>query len=97
MCISVAWFRLDPETTHPEIIVSNDNLTATCSSFEHRVILGTVGFAKGVHYWEVTIDRYDSNADPAIGIARFDATKEQMLGELCKHPPLDIIRICHLL
>jgi len=78
--LPVAWFSLDPATAHPDIIISNDNLTATCKSFEHRVILGGVGFSRGVHYWEVTIDRYENNADPAIGIARFDVSKEEMLG-----------------
>lgn len=77
----VAWFSLDPSTAHSDIIISNDNLTATCKSFEHRVILGGVGFSRGVHYWEVTIDRYENNADPAIGIARFDVSKEDMLGK----------------
>ena len=77
----MAWFSLDPQNAHPDIITSNDNLTVTCSSFEHRIILGGVGFSKGVHYWELTVDRYDNNADPAIGIARFDVNKEEMLGE----------------
>ena len=77
---SVAWFSLDPESAHADIIFSNNNMTATCRSFDHRVILGGVGFSKGVHYWEVTIDRYDCFTDPAIGIARFDVNREIMLG-----------------
>ena len=55
-------------------------MTATCRSFDHRVILGGVGFSKGVHYWEVTIDRYDCFTDPAFGIARFDVNRDIMLG-----------------
>lgn len=84
MYVSVAWFSLDPSSAHPDLIISNDNLTATCKSFDHRVILGSVGFSRGVHYWEVTIDRYESNADPAIGIARFDVSKDDMLGNYRK-------------
>lgn len=80
----MAWFSLDPSSAHPDLIISNDNLTVTCKSFDHRVILGSVGFARGVHYWEVTIDRYESNADPAIGIARFDVSKDDMLGNYRK-------------
>ena len=78
---SVAWFSLDPESAHTDVIFSNNNLTATCRSFDHRIILGDVGFSKGIHYWEVTIDRYDCFTDPAIGIARFDVDKEIMLGK----------------
>lgn len=78
---SVAWFNLDPFSAHPDILFSNDNQTATCNSYEHRILLGGVGFSKGVHYWEVVIDRYDNHSDPAIGIARFDVDKCQMLGE----------------
>lgn len=78
---SVAWFSLDPFSAHPDILFSNDNQTATCNSYEHRILLGGVGFSKGVHYWEVVIDRYDSHSDPAIGIARFDVDKCQMLGK----------------
>lgn len=77
----MAWFTFDPTTTHPDVLFSNNNLSVTCSSFDHRVALGTVGFSKGVHYWEVMIDRYDSHTDPSIGICRFDVDKGVMLGE----------------
>ncbi|XP_033734829.1 E3 ubiquitin-protein ligase TRIM9-like isoform X1 [Pecten maximus] len=77
----VAWFQFDPSASHPDIIFSNENLTATCNSFDHRVILGSTGFSKGVHYWEIVIDRYDNHTDPAVGIARFDIDKMMMLGK----------------
>lgn len=77
----MAWFSLDPLSAHPDILFSNGNQTATCNSYEHRILLGGVGFSKGVHYWEVVIDRYDNHSDPAIGIARFDVDKCQMLGK----------------
>ncbi|XP_056020543.1 E3 ubiquitin-protein ligase TRIM9-like [Ostrea edulis] len=79
--LKVAWFSLDPLSAHPDILFSNGNQTATCNSYEHRILLGGVGFSKGVHYWEVVIDRYDNHSDPAIGIARFDVDKCQMLGK----------------
>ncbi|KAL3873600.1 hypothetical protein ACJMK2_036696 [Sinanodonta woodiana] len=77
----VAWFTFDPLSAPPDIIFTNNNLTATCNNFDHRVILGGVGFSKGIHYWEVQIDRYENNSDPAIGIARFDVDKFSMLGK----------------
>lgn len=80
--LSVAWFQFDPSASHPDIIFSNENMTATCNSFDHRVVLGSTGFSKGVHYWEIVIDRYDNHTDPAIGIARFDIDKMMMLGRL---------------
>ena len=81
ICFSVAWFHFDPVSAHPDIIFSNDNQTVSCNSFDHRVVLGSVGFSKGVHYWEIVVDRYDCQTDPAVGIARFDVGKCFMLGE----------------
>ncbi|XP_062944653.1 E3 ubiquitin-protein ligase TRIM9 isoform X15 [Cynocephalus volans] len=77
----VAWFAFDPGSAHSDIIFSNDNLTVTCSSYDDRVVLGKTGFSKGVHYWELTIDRYDNHPDPAFGVARMDVMKDMMLGK----------------
>ncbi|XP_013365785.1 PREDICTED: E3 ubiquitin-protein ligase TRIM9 isoform X4 [Chinchilla lanigera] len=77
----VAWFAFDPGSAHSDIILSNDNLTVTCSSYDDRVVLGKTGFSKGVHYWELTIDRYDNHPDPAFGVARMDVMKDVMLGK----------------
>ncbi|KAM9646213.1 E3 ubiquitin-protein ligase TRIM9 isoform 19-T19 [Trichechus inunguis] len=77
----VAWFAFDPGSAHSDIIFSNDNLTVTCSSYDDRVVLGKTGFSKGVHYWELTVDRYDNHPDPAFGVARIDVMKDVMLGK----------------
>ncbi|XP_059552105.1 E3 ubiquitin-protein ligase TRIM9 isoform X8 [Myotis daubentonii] len=77
----VAWFAFDPGSAHSDIIFSNDNLTVTCSSYDDRVVLGKTGFSKGVHYWEITVDRYDNHPDPAFGVARIDVMKDVMLGK----------------
>ena len=72
---------MDPSTAHPDTLFDNDNLTITCSSYNDRVVLSNVGFSKGVHYWEIHIDRYDNKPDPCIGVARFDVLKDSMLGK----------------
>ncbi|KAI2571216.1 tripartite motif containing 9 [Homo sapiens] len=77
----VAWFAFDPGSAHSDIILSNDNLTVTCSSYDDRVVLGKTGFSKGIHYWELTVDRYDNHPDPAFGVARMDVMKDVMLGK----------------
>uniref|UniRef100_G3TK90 E3 ubiquitin-protein ligase TRIM9 n=1 Tax=Loxodonta africana TaxID=9785 RepID=G3TK90_LOXAF len=77
----VAWFTFDPNSGHRDIILSNDNQTATCSSYDDRVVLGTAAFSKGVHYWELHVDRYDNHPDPAFGVARANVVKDMMLGK----------------
>uniref|UniRef100_A0AAQ5ZJK8 E3 ubiquitin-protein ligase TRIM9 n=1 Tax=Amphiprion ocellaris TaxID=80972 RepID=A0AAQ5ZJK8_AMPOC len=77
----IAWFTLDPASAHPDIIFSNDNLTVTCNSYDDRVVMGNSAFSRGIHYWEMTIDRYDNHPDPAFGIARADVLKDVMLGK----------------
>lgn len=77
----MAWFTFDPNSGHRDIILSNDNQTATCSSYDDRVVLGTAAFSKGVHYWELHVDRYDNHPDPAFGVARASVAKDMMLGK----------------
>ncbi|KAM6360100.1 E3 ubiquitin-protein ligase TRIM9 isoform 9-T9 [Alca torda] len=81
LCVPVAWFSFDPASAHADIIFSNDNLTVTCNSYDDRVVLGKTGFSKGLHYWELSIDRYDNHPDPAFGVARIDVLKDAMLGK----------------
>lgn len=80
LCVLVAWFTFDPCLSSPELCFTPDNMTVTCEGFEHRVALGSVGFSRGVHYWEFTIDRFDADTDPSFGVARLDVSKEEMLG-----------------
>lgn len=44
----------------------------------------SVGFARGVHYWEYEITKYDASADPSFGVARNDVAKDEMLGKFKK-------------
>ncbi|XP_046658047.1 E3 ubiquitin-protein ligase TRIM9-like isoform X1 [Daphnia pulicaria] len=77
----VAWFTFDMTAYPAETRLSADGLTATTDSYEPRVLLSSVGFSRGVHYWEFTVDRYDGAADPAFGVARRDVTRDSMLGK----------------
>ncbi|XP_056437338.1 E3 ubiquitin-protein ligase TRIM9 isoform X3 [Gadus chalcogrammus] len=77
----VAWFTFDPTSAHRDIVLTNENLTVSCNSYDDRVVLGTAAFSKGVHYWEVCIDRYDNHPDPAFGVARINTLKDTMLGK----------------
>ena len=84
--VSVAWFSFDPATSHDDLIFSNNNQSVTCPGFDHRVAMGSVGFSKGVHYWELVIDSYDCHTDPSIGVCRYDVDKGVILGEnVCSH------------
>lgn len=76
----VAWFTFDPNLS-PGLQFSADHCALSCPGYEHRVALGSVGFSRGVHYWEFSVDRYDSDTDPSFGVARMDVAKDQMLGK----------------
>ncbi|TGZ59216.1 hypothetical protein CRM22_009213 [Opisthorchis felineus] len=74
------WFHLDSTVAAPEILLTNGNRTVTSQVAEDRVIIGSTGLSRGVHYWEFTVDRCDAGGQPAFGIARQDCNKEIMLG-----------------
>lgn len=80
--LPVAWFTFDPILSGPGLQYSEDSTKVTGEGWEHRVALGSVGFSRGIHYWEFTIDKYDADTDPAFGIARIDVTRDKMLGEI---------------
>ncbi|KAI6189697.1 hypothetical protein M3Y97_00036800 [Aphelenchoides bicaudatus] len=63
----VAWFQLMSQT---DMLVTNDCRTVTGTTLDFHVCFGTVSLSKGVHYWEVTIDRIDVNTDIVIGVAQ---------------------------
>lgn len=52
------WFTFNPKTSHKNSIFSDNYLAVTSLSLEDIVILGSTGFSKGIHYWELTIQRY---------------------------------------
>lgn len=77
----VAWFTFDPRLSGPELAFYNENHSVTADGWDHRVALGSVGFSRGLHYWEVTVDKYMADTDPAFGVCRIDVDRENMLGK----------------
>uniref|UniRef100_A0A1A9UTJ9 E3 ubiquitin-protein ligase TRIM9 n=1 Tax=Glossina austeni TaxID=7395 RepID=A0A1A9UTJ9_GLOAU len=80
----VAWFTFDPVLSGGPgsgLIFSKNNATVSVEGWEHRVALGSVGFSRGIHYWEFTIDNYTADTDPAFGVARIDVNRSKMLGK----------------
>ncbi|XP_076800799.1 E3 ubiquitin-protein ligase TRIM9-like [Clavelina lepadiformis] len=77
----VAHFQLDPKQTHEDIKLSNNNTSVTSDSYDSRVVIGSVGFSKGIHYWEFSIDQYEAKPDPAFGVALGNVNKSIMLGK----------------
>lgn len=109
--LPVAWFTFDPQLSGGPgsgLIFSNNNSTVSVEGWEQRVALGSVGFSRGVHYWEFTIDKYTADTDPAFGVARIDVARDKMLGKLSPVGKLsnhwrtddiastDSLTICHL-
>ena len=77
----MAWFTFDPAGRHADITLSRDNSSATCEAFENRLALASVGFSRGTHYWEFSVDKFEGNADPAFGMARAGVSRDSMLGK----------------
>ncbi|CAB3397524.1 unnamed protein product [Caenorhabditis bovis] len=77
----VAWFQLTKSPSQRDMVLSNDCATLSGSTLEYRTILGSIAFSKGVHYWEVTIDRHDGHSDVVIGVAQPAINRNLMLGK----------------
>jgi len=51
-------FTLDPNRCASRIIISSDGKSARCNSNDGRcAVYGSVGFSKGIHYWEIKIEQ----------------------------------------
>jgi hypothetical protein len=59
----------DPDFHAPSISLSKDRRSVTCSASDGRgIAFGNVGFTKGVHYWEVKLEKAE-NGGVYIGVA----------------------------
>lgn len=82
--VTVAWFTFDPDLsngTGSGMNFTNNLSTVSVDGWDHRIALGSVGFSRGIHYWEFTVNKYTADTDPAFGIARIDVARDQMLGK----------------
>uniref|UniRef100_A0A183TYV5 B30.2/SPRY domain-containing protein n=1 Tax=Toxocara canis TaxID=6265 RepID=A0A183TYV5_TOXCA len=78
---AVAWFQLSKSASQHDMHLSNECMSVTGSSMEYRCILGSIAFSRGIHYWEVTIDRHDGNGDIVVGVAQPSVNRQTMLGK----------------
>ncbi|KAK5986900.1 E3 ubiquitin-protein ligase [Trichostrongylus colubriformis] len=79
----VAWFQLTKSPSQRDMQLSNECTSMTGTSLEYRTVLGSIAFSKGVHYWETSVIRYDSNADVVVGVAQPAVNRNLMLGKSC--------------
>uniref|UniRef100_A0A7I4YZJ8 E3 ubiquitin-protein ligase TRIM9 n=1 Tax=Haemonchus contortus TaxID=6289 RepID=A0A7I4YZJ8_HAECO len=77
----VAWFQLTKSPSQRDMQLSNECTSLTGTSLEYRTILGSIAFSKGVHYWEVSVVRHESNADVVVGVAQPTVNRNIMLGK----------------
>ncbi|VDM51914.1 unnamed protein product [Angiostrongylus costaricensis] len=77
----VAWFQLTKSPSQRDMQLSNECSSLTGTSIEYRTVLGSIAFSKGIHYWEVSIDRHDGNADVVVGVAQPTVNRSTMLGK----------------
>jgi tripartite motif-containing protein 9/67 len=62
------------------MLISNEFMSLSSTSPEYRTVLGSIAFSRGVHYWEITVDRHDANADVVVGVAQPAIDRRTMLG-----------------
>ncbi|KAI6239184.1 Zinc finger and Fibronectin and SPla RYanodine receptor SPRY domain containing protein [Aphelenchoides fujianensis] len=77
----VAWFQLCKSPSQSDIQLLNDCSTVAGSSLGYQVVLGTVAFSRGTHYWEVSVDRLEMNTDVVLGVASPSVNRHLMLGK----------------
>ncbi|XP_048586453.1 E3 ubiquitin-protein ligase TRIM9 [Nematostella vectensis] len=72
-------FKLDTETIHKSLKLSNGDMVVSQSSSIHSNVFGDALLADGCHYWRVNLDFCKDNAFIAVGVAR-RPTQDSIIG-----------------
>uniref|UniRef100_A0A0N5D617 B30.2/SPRY domain-containing protein n=1 Tax=Thelazia callipaeda TaxID=103827 RepID=A0A0N5D617_THECL len=78
---TVAWFQLSKSASQTDLNLSNECMSVTATTVEYRTLCGSIAFSRGIHYWEVTIERHVGNADIVVGVAQSAFNRHIMLGK----------------
>jgi hypothetical protein len=63
-------FSWDPSESHPNLKLSNNNMTVT--GIAPGDVIGTVGFSRGKHKWYINVDSSTKNPQFYIGVCRLE-------------------------
>ncbi|VIO99220.1 B-box zinc finger family protein [Brugia malayi] len=77
----VAWFQLNKSASQNDLTISNECMSVTGTTMEYRTLCGSIAFSRGIHYWEVTVERHAGNADVVVGVAQNAFNRGIMLGK----------------
>ena len=82
----MTWFSLDVSSPRSAVVsddvqFSNGDCTVQGLLNEDRTLLGSTNLSRGVHYWEWRIDKWETGAQPAFGVAKGDTCRQSVLGK----------------
>uniref|UniRef100_A0A182EWG6 B30.2/SPRY domain-containing protein n=2 Tax=Onchocerca ochengi TaxID=42157 RepID=A0A182EWG6_ONCOC len=78
---AVAWFQLSKSASQNDLTISNECMSVTGTTMEYRTLSGSIAFSRGIHYWEITVERHTGNADVVVGVAQNAFNRRIMLGK----------------
>jgi hypothetical protein len=76
-------FQFDRMSAPVSIEISPSGKSVTCLRDTRSMVIGTIGFSSGVHYWEVKIDKAEFGS-VFIGVAEKPAIQEAVSGKISR-------------